>query len=155
MPPFVANLKLAVRLAAKSRGFSAVAIITLAVTVGVNSAIFSLIDGALLQPAVPEKPKEVVCIFTGSRDGQRSFRQFSYAEFLALRESNSSLRLRKYPRKGRPLLRFDSRLSDRCGRPFEHLARLEAAGACRNGSCQQRKITRILAASVTGCGSAW
>ncbi len=34
-------------------------------------------------------------------------------------------------------------------------ARLEAAGACRNGSCQQWKITRILPASVTGCGSAW
>src|SRR5687767_6311908 len=83
------DLKLALRLLAKSQGFSAVAIITLAVTIGVNSAIFSLIDGALLQPAVPHKPKEVVCIFTGSRDAQRSFRQFSYAEFLALRESNA------------------------------------------------------------------
>jgi putative ABC transport system permease protein len=82
------NLKLALRLLAKSRGFTAIAIITLAVTIGVNSAIFSLIDGALLRPAVRYKPKEVVCIFTGSRDAKRSFRQFSYAEFLALRESN-------------------------------------------------------------------
>ena len=83
------NLKLALRLLAKSRGFSAVAIVTLAVTIGVNSAIFSLIDGALLRPAVPFKPNEVVCVFTGSRDAQRSFRQFSYAEFLALREPNA------------------------------------------------------------------
>jgi predicted permease len=83
------NLKLALRLLAKSRGFSAVAIVTLAVTIGVNSAIFSLIDGALLRPAVPHNPNEVVCIFTGSRDAKRSFRQFSYAEFLALRESNA------------------------------------------------------------------
>ena len=75
------DLKLALRLLAKSRGFSAVAIITLAVTIGVNSAIFSLIDGALLRPAVPHKPNEVVCIFTGSRDAQRSFRQFSYQSF--------------------------------------------------------------------------
>jgi putative ABC transport system permease protein len=86
------NLKLALRLLAKSRGFSAVAIITLAVTIGVNSAIFSLIDGALLRPAVPSKPKEVVCIFTGSRDAKRSFRQFSHVEFLALRESNAVFR---------------------------------------------------------------
>jgi putative ABC transport system permease protein len=85
----VRNLKLALRLLAKSRGFSAVAIVTLAVTIGVNSAIFSLIDGALLRPAVPYKPKEVVCLFTGSRDAARSFRQFSYAEFAALRESNA------------------------------------------------------------------
>src|SRR3954470_15448420 len=85
----ISDLKLALRLLAKSRGFSAVAIITLAVTIGVNSAIFSLIDGALLRPAVPHKPNEGVCIFTGSRDANRSFRQFSYAEFNALRESNA------------------------------------------------------------------
>jgi putative ABC transport system permease protein len=83
------NLRLALRLLAKARGFSAVAIVTLAVTIGVNSAIFSLIDGALLRPAVPSKPNEVVCIFTGSRDARRSFRQFSHAEFLALREPNA------------------------------------------------------------------
>jgi putative ABC transport system permease protein len=83
------DFKLAVRLLAKSPGFSAVAIMTLAVTIGVNSAIFSLIDGALLRPAVPHKPKEVVCVFTGSRDAKRSFRQFSYAEFMALRETNA------------------------------------------------------------------
>ena len=82
------NLKLAVRLLVKSRGFSAVAVVTLAVTIGVNSAIFSLIDGALLRPAVPYKSKEVVCLFTGSRDAKRSFRQFSHAEFTALREPN-------------------------------------------------------------------
>jgi putative ABC transport system permease protein len=88
----VADLKLALRLLAKSRGFSAVAILTLAITIGVNSAIFSLIDGALLRPAVPHKPEEVVCLFTGSRDAQRSFRQFSYAEFLALREPSAVFR---------------------------------------------------------------
>lgn len=83
------NVKLALRLLAKSRGFSAVAIVTLAVTIGVNAAIFSLIDGALLRPAVPHKPREVVCVFTGSQDAKRSFRQFSHPEFLALREPNS------------------------------------------------------------------
>jgi putative ABC transport system permease protein len=82
------DLKLALRLLGKSPGFSAVAILTLAVTIGVNSAIFSLIDGALLRPVVRHKPSEVVCIFTGSRDATRSFRQFSYAEFTALREPN-------------------------------------------------------------------
>ncbi len=85
----LSNVRLALRLLAKSRGFTAVAVITLAVTIGINSAIFSLIDGALLRPAVPHKPEQVVCIFTGSRDAKRSFRQFSYAEFERLRESNS------------------------------------------------------------------
>src|SRR3954471_23511287 len=89
IPTMLGNLKLAFRLLAKSRGFSAVAIITLGITIGVNSAIFSLIEGALLRPAVPSKPKEVVCIFTGSRDAKRSFRQFSHAEFVALREPNA------------------------------------------------------------------
>ena len=65
------------------------AIVTLAVTIGLNSAIFSLIEGALLRPAVPFAPEQVVCIFTGSRDARREFRQFSYAEFVALREPNA------------------------------------------------------------------
>ena len=84
IPLMLGYLKLALRLLAKSRGFSAVAIVTFGITIGVNSAIFSLIEGGLLRPAVPSKPKEVVCIFTGSRDAERSFRHFSYAEFVAL-----------------------------------------------------------------------
>ena len=83
------DFRFALRLLAKSRGFSVVVIATLAVTIGLNSAIFSLIEGALLRPPVTADPGQVVSIFTGSRDAKREFRQFSHAEFTALRDPNA------------------------------------------------------------------
>ena len=58
------DLKFALRTLAKSPGFTVVAIVTLAVAIGVNTAIFSLVNGLLLRPMVPYKPAEVVNIFT-------------------------------------------------------------------------------------------
>ena len=82
------DFRFGTRLLRKSPGFTAVAILTLTIAIGVNSAIFSLINSVLLRPAVPYKPDEVVCIFTTRQDAARAFRQFSYAEFTTLRESH-------------------------------------------------------------------
>lgn len=84
----LSDFKSALRHLAKSPGFSAVAILTLAVAIGVNSAIFSLINCVLLRPAVPFRPAEVVNLFTTRQDAARAFRQFSYAEFTALRQTH-------------------------------------------------------------------
>src|ERR1017187_6471155 len=76
----------AFRLLIKSPGFSAIVIATLAIAIGVNSAIFSIVNDLLLRPIVPLRPKEVVNIFTGRKEANRDYRQFSYAEFNAMRE---------------------------------------------------------------------
>jgi len=77
----------ALRLLAKSPGFTAIAVVTLALAIGVNSAIFSLVNGMILRPVVPFKPAEVVGVFTTRKNAGKDYRQFSYAEYAALREA--------------------------------------------------------------------
>ena len=86
------DLRFAIRTLIKSPGFTAVAIATLAIAIGVNSAIFSLVNGLMLRPLVPSKPAEVVNIFTARKEANRDYRQFSYAEYSALRTANPVFR---------------------------------------------------------------
>jgi len=87
MTSLAAELRFALRLLAKSPGFTAIAVCTLALAIGVNSAIFSLVHGLLLQPLAREKPEEVVSVFTTRKEASRDFRQFSHTEYVALREA--------------------------------------------------------------------
>jgi len=57
------QLRYAARLLARTPGFTIVAIITLALGIGVNSAIFSVIDAVLLRPLPYPHPERLVSIF--------------------------------------------------------------------------------------------
>lgn len=81
----MSDLRLALRQLAKSPGFTAIAILTLALAIGVNSAVFALVDAVVLRPAVSLRPEELVTLFNGRQGAQRAFRHFSHAEYLALR----------------------------------------------------------------------
>ena len=81
MNAVLADLRFALRVLAKSPGFVAVAVLTLALAIGVNSAVFSLINGLILRPVIPYKADQVVSLFTARKESNRDYRQFSYAEF--------------------------------------------------------------------------
>ncbi len=49
------DFKFAVRQLLKTPGFTTVAVLTLALAIGVNSAIFALINGVVLKPVVPRE----------------------------------------------------------------------------------------------------
>ncbi len=57
------DLRYAVRTLRKSPGFTAVILLTLALSIGANSAIFSVIDGVLLKPLPYPEQNRIVRIF--------------------------------------------------------------------------------------------
>ena len=85
------DFKFAVRQLIKAPGFTAVAVLTLALAIGVNSAIFALINGALLRPVVPMRPHEVVNVFTARQNASHDYRAFSYNEYRELRENGGDI----------------------------------------------------------------
>src|SRR5216110_3633723 len=85
------DFRFALRQLCKSPGFASVAIITLALGIGVNSAIFALVNGVVLRPMVPLRPAEVVNIFTARQNTNHDYRQFSHTEYRDLRENGADL----------------------------------------------------------------
>jgi predicted permease len=76
------DLRFAFRLLLKNPGFTTVAVLTLALGVGTNSAIFSLVDSSLLRALPFRNPEQLVRIWTTEADGE--IHTPSPAEYLAL-----------------------------------------------------------------------
>ena len=82
------GLHYGVRTLRKSSGFAAVAILTLALGIGANTAIFSLLDSALLKPLYSANPSELVSIFWGDSEGN-GLSNHSYADYLDYRRESA------------------------------------------------------------------
>lgn len=83
----IQDFKFAVRQLRKTPGFTAVAVLTLALAIGVNSAIFAIINSVVLRPMVPIRPNEIVNVFNCRQNAAHDYRQFSYNEYRELRQT--------------------------------------------------------------------
>jgi predicted permease len=87
----LADLRHAARRLWKAPGFTAVALITLALGIGVNTAIFTLTEAVLLKPLPVRQPHEIFSLGDTVLNGdtatlQDSFTLYSYPLFLQLRD---------------------------------------------------------------------
>jgi hypothetical protein len=82
------DLRYAYRRLRQNPGFTLTAILSIALAVGANSAIFSFQDGLLLRPLAVENPSTLVTV--NSRSPEGAFGGFSYPDVVELRDKNRS-----------------------------------------------------------------
>ena len=108
MGSFGQDLRYGLRMLLKSKGFTLVAVLSLALGIGANTALFTLIDAVLLKMLPVERPNELVLlswisgprlkawssdgrISTDPASGLRTSTSFSYLAFERIRDNNEAL----------------------------------------------------------------
>src|SRR3954467_14407754 len=84
------DLRFAVRQLWKAPGFTIAAVLVLAVGIGANTAVFSLVHTMLFAPPGYARPHELVQVFSQDVKNPKSFRSFSYPTLNDIRAQNSA-----------------------------------------------------------------
>lgn len=87
----ITDIKYALRMLLKAPGFTVIAILTLALGIGANSAIFSVIDAVLLHPLPFPKPNQLVAVWSPLPTDKRAKETNSVPDYVDLRDQSQTL----------------------------------------------------------------
>jgi predicted permease len=83
------DIRFGFRMLRMNPGFTAVAVLTLALGIGANTAIFSMVDALVLRPLPVHAPREVVSFESHDKPGPSD--EFSYPDFEDIRDQTTSI----------------------------------------------------------------
>ena len=91
METLLQDLRYAGRALRKAPGFTALAVVCLAIGIGLNTTIFSIVNAVLLRSFDFYKPNEIVQLNDKfARSGPRQFSSISYADYTDLKQHATS-----------------------------------------------------------------
>jgi predicted permease len=86
MSGLVQDIKYAIRLLIRHRGFTAIAVLVLALGIGANTAAFTLINAMLFKPRQGVPASELAGVYSRDRTTVDDYRAFSYPNYADLRD---------------------------------------------------------------------
>jgi len=84
------DVRYGIRMLLNKPGFTAAAVLVLALGIGANSAVFSLINAFLLKPLHVQKPEELAGLYSRDTKHPNTYRAFSYPNYVDIRDGNQA-----------------------------------------------------------------
>jgi len=87
----IQDLRFALRQLLRHPGFSALLVLTIAVAIGANVAIFSVLEGIVLRPMSYQQPERLLAVWETPPD-ERWYQPFSAPDYFDVREQTKPCR---------------------------------------------------------------
>ena len=89
LPDLLRDVRYALRMLAHAPALTLVVVLTMALGIGANAAMFSAVDAILLRDAPVADPERAVSVYTSSSDARTRFSSSSYLEYADYRDSGA------------------------------------------------------------------